>query len=219
MTTPFLFNEVSLADSEDELSNLNTKKSSKFKNIPAKILKISRNSCSETLTALFNKTVLTGNFPNELKLADVTPVFKKENPLKSKNYRPVSVLPVVSKIFERIMHKQMSLYVDNFLSPYVCGYRKGFSTQQALLSLIEKWKNILDKKGYGGAVLMDISQAFDTLHHDLLIAKLHAYGFTRESLKLIKSYLTNRWQRTKEFHMDQFLDRCSLISTLMTFFI
>ena len=114
VTTLFLFNEVSLADIEEELSNLNTIKSSRFKNIPAKILKISRNSCSETLKALFNKTVLTGNFPNELKLADVTPVFKKENPLKSKNYRPVSVLPVVSKIFERIMHKQMSLYVDNF---------------------------------------------------------------------------------------------------------
>ena len=83
------------------------------------------------------------------------------------------------------------------MSPYLCGYRKGFSTQQALLSLIEKWKNILDKKGYGGAVLMDLSKAFDTLNHDLLIAKLHAYGFTRESLKLIKSYLTNGWQRTK----------------------
>ena len=70
-------------------------------------------------------------------------------------------------------------------------------TQQALLSLIEKWKSILDKKGYGGAVQMNLSKAFDTLNHDLLITKLHASGFTRESLKLNKSYLTNRWQRTK----------------------
>ena len=114
MTTPFLFNEVSLADIEEELSNLNTKKSSTLKNIPAKILKISRNSRSETLKALFNKTVLTGNFPNELKLSGVTPVLKKENPLKSKNYKPASVLPVVSKIFQKIMHKQMSLYIDIF---------------------------------------------------------------------------------------------------------
>ena len=91
----------------------------------------------------------------------------------------------------------MSLPVDNFLSSYLCGYRKGFSTPQALLSLIEKWKNILDKKGYGGAVLMDLSKAFDTLNHGLLIAKLHIYDFTKGSLKLIKSYLTNRWQRTK----------------------
>ena len=127
-----------MSDIEQKLSNLNVKKSSTFKNIPAKLLKISRNSCSETLKALFNKTVLTGNFPNELKLVDVTLVFKKEDPLKSKNYRPLSVLPVISKIFERIMHKQISLHVDNFLSPYFCGYRKGFSTQQALLSLIKK---------------------------------------------------------------------------------
>ena len=91
----------------------------------------------------------------------------------------------------------MSLHVDNFLSPYLCGYRKGISTQQALLSLIGKWKNILDKKGYGGAVLMVLSKAFDTLNHNLLMAKLHAYVFSTESLKLIKSYLTNRLQRTK----------------------
>ena len=107
------------------------------------------------------------------------------------------MLPVVSKIFESIMHKKINLHVDNFLSRHLCGYRRGFSTQQALLSLIEKWKNFLDKKGYGGAVLMKFSKAFDTLIHDLLIAELHAYGFTRESLTLIKSYLTNCLQRTK----------------------
>ena len=73
----------------------------------------------------------------------------------------------------------------------------GFSTQHTLLSLIEKWEKVLDNKGYGGAILMDLSKAFDTINHDLLIAKLHVYGFSKESLKLIKSYLTNRWQRTK----------------------
>ena len=82
---------------------------------------------------------MTENFPNELKLADVTPVFLKKNPLKSKNYRPVSVLPVVSKIFERIMHKQMSLYVDNFCYRIYVVTEKDL-VQQALLSLMEKWK-------------------------------------------------------------------------------
>ena len=91
----------------------------------------------------------------------------------------------------------MSLHVEEYLSPYLCGYRKGFSTQQALLSLLERWKNVSGKKGYGGAVLMDLSKAFDMLNHDLLRAKLHAYGFSEESLQLIKSYLTNRSQRTK----------------------
>ena len=74
----------------------------------------------------------------------------------------------------------------------MCGYRKGFSTQHALLSLIEKWKKVLDNKGYGGAILMDLSKVFGTINHDLLIAKLHFYGFSKESLKVIKSYLTTR---------------------------
>ena len=110
-----------------------------------------------------------------------------------KNYRPVSVLPVVSKIFERLLHKQISLHLDRFLSPCLCSYRTGFSTQQTLISLLEKWKIVLNRKGYAGAILMDPP----TLNHDLLIAKLHTYGFSEESLKLIKSFLTNRWQRTK----------------------
>ena len=103
----------------------------------------------------------------------------------------------VSKVFERIMHKQISEYINQFLSPYLCGYRQGFSIQQALVSLIEKWKAILDKNGYAGAVLMDLSKAFDTINHDLLIVKLNAYGFTKNLLRSIKSCFSKRWQRTK----------------------
>ena len=90
------------------------------------------------------------------------------------------------------MHDRTSQYINSFLTPNLCGYRKGFRTQQAFLSLIEKWKIVLDSKGYGVAVLMDLSKAFDTINHDLMIAKLHAYGFSKESLKIIKSYLSNR---------------------------
>ena len=91
----------------------------------------------------------------------------------------------------------MSSYVDWFLTTFMCGYRKGFSTQQALLPLIKRWENTLDQSGYGGAILMDLSKAFDTINHDLLIAKLGAYGFDTASLKLIRSYLTNSFERTK----------------------
>ena len=79
------------------------------------------------------------------------------------------------------MHDQISQYVNSFLTSYLCGYRKGFSTQQVLLSLIEKRKIVQDSKGYGSAVLMDLSKAFHTINHNLLIAKLHAYGFSKES--------------------------------------
>ena len=88
-------------------------------------------------------------------------------------------------------------YINNYVSPYLCGYRKGFSSQQALMSVIENWRRVLDKKGIGGAVLMDLSKTFDTIKHDLLIAKLCAYGFSKESLKLLHSYLSNRCHRTK----------------------
>ena len=79
----------------------------------------------------------------------------------------------------------------------MCGYRKGYSAQHAQVAPLEKWRESLDKEGYAGAMLMDLSKAFDTINHDLLISKLHAYGFSKSVLKLIKSYLSNRWQRTK----------------------
>ena len=101
---------------------------------------------SKVLTKLINNTILNSNFPDKLKVVDLSPIFKKDEPQKSKNYRPVSVLPAVSKVFKRLLHKQMSLHVEKYLSPYLCGYRKGFSTQQALLSLLERWKNVLEKR-------------------------------------------------------------------------
>ena len=122
---------------------------------------------------------------------------RKKDPLDKTNYRTVSVLSPVSKVFERLMQKQINEHIKYKLPPYLCGYRKDFSTEYGLLSLIERWKKIFDEKGFGGAVLMDLSKAFDTLNHELLIAKLSAYGFNNESLKLIQFYFTKRWQRTK----------------------
>ena len=82
-------------------------------------MKASIEGCFEALTKLFNNTILTSDFPDKLKVADVSPIFKNDDPLKSKNYRPLSVLPVVSKVFERLLHKQMSLHVEKYLSPYL----------------------------------------------------------------------------------------------------
>ena len=83
------------------------------------------------------------------------------------------------------MQRQIDDYITNHLSPYFCEYRKGYKFQQALISLIEKLKKFSDDKSFAGAVLMDLSKAFGTLNHELLIAKLHAYGFNRDSLKLV----------------------------------
>ena len=144
-----------------------------------------------------NEIVPNHCFPDKLKLADITPIFKKDDATLAKNYRPVSVLPCISKFFERIIQKQLLSFVNQHLSPYLCGYRRGFSAQHALASLIEKWKVSLDEKGFAGAVLMDLSKAFDKINHELLIEKLHAYGIHKDSLKILLNYLSNRWQRTK----------------------
>ena len=92
-------------------------------------------------------------------------MFKNEDASLLENYRPVSVLLVVSKIYQRIMQKQILEYIDKHLSPHLCGYRKGYSTQMTLISMLENWKLSIDNKGFAGGVLMGLSKAFDTINH------------------------------------------------------
>ena len=112
-----------------------------------------------------------------------------------KNYRPVSLLPVVSKHFERNMYTQIITYIDGFLSPHLFGFRKGHSAEQCLTVMLEQWKKALDGKGTAGAILTDLSKAFDCLNHNLLLAKLDAYGFHKEAIEFIRTYLKDRKQR------------------------
>ena len=127
-----------------------TKKNVTFKNIPTRRIKDVSDVCSPVI---WNEEILLDkNFPENLKLADVTPTFKKKDKTFVENYRPASVLPTVSKIFERIMQKQITDYIGKFISPFLCGYRKGFSTQYALLSLIERWRLCLDKQALAGTL-------------------------------------------------------------------
>jgi hypothetical protein len=139
----------------------------------------------------------TGIFPDTQKLANITPVFKKGNPFLKENYRPISILPLLSKILERVLHTQISDYMDAYLNPILCGFRKKHNTQHALLKLLNSWQKYLDNSGFVVTVLMDLSKAYDCLPHDLIIAKLQAYGFDKKSLRLLYSYLQNRKQRVK----------------------
>ena len=113
------------------------------------------------------------------------------------NHRPVSILPIFSKVYERCMYDQMCEYSIKILSKQQCGFRQVFSTQHCLLAMTKKWRKYLDKDGVSGALLTDLSKVFECLLYDLLIAKLAAYGFGYESLTLIQSYLPNRKQRIK----------------------
>ena len=105
----------------------------------------------------------------EIKFAEVGATFNKNDLTKSKNHWNVSVLPTVSKVFERLMQDKCLFLFQKILSPYMCRYRKGFSTRQALLPLIETWKGVLDRKGFGGGELMDLSKALNKINYDLLL--------------------------------------------------
>ena len=193
----FHFLPVSADDMEKKIAGLNPRKNGGC--IPTRIIKDMRSVISKPLTDIWNKQCVTNKiYPSELQLGDITPIHKALEKTLKKNYRPITVLGTISKLLEKIMDEQTDKFMDEKLSKYVCGYRKGgYNPQLTLTHMIEKMKKSLDKGGHAGAVLMDLSKAFDTINHELLIAKLEAYGFADSALETMNSYLSERWQRTK----------------------
>ena len=148
---------------------------------------------------MINKTITNSVFPDQLKQAQVVALHKKNNALNKSNYRPVSILPVISKFFERAIHEQLlTEYFNNHFHPFLSAFRSGYGCNTTLLKIIEDWKQALDQNKYIAAVLMDLSKAFDCLPHKLLLLKLEAYGMTKSALQLIEKYLTNRKQCVKD---------------------
>ena len=157
----------------------------------------------------------------------MTLLCKKSNPEGKTNYRPISALPSLSKVYGKILYKQLNSFFEAKLSTHLWELRSGYSTQHDLSNLLFNWQICLDKSGVVGTILMDLSKAFDCLPHDLIIAKLHAYGLDHDSLRLI-SYLSNRHQKIKldsvkfflvheyklllEFHKVSYLSLSSLTS-------
>ena len=105
-------------------------------------------------------------------------------------------MPLLSKVYERIIYKQLSQYAEQFLNKILCGFRKN-TTQHALFKLLQSWQKELDYGGFVGTILIDLSKAYDCISHELLVAKLECYGLDELSLKLILDYLSNRKQRIK----------------------
>ena len=193
----FEFSKISRETLIKEVIALNPRKAVSG-TIPIKALKAAIYECADTLTSIFNTCVVDkSSFPDELKLAEVIPAHKKDATTEKSNYRPISILPVISKVFERLIVKQLEPFVDKFLSKFLCGFRKGYSCQHSLLNMIRKWQACLNRSGVVGSVLMDLSKAFDCLPHDLLIAKLHAYNLGKGALDLLASYLSKRKHYTK----------------------
>ena len=164
-------------------------------NIPADILKVTLDIHLSTITKIIHLSFENGCFPDNLKLAEVRSIFQKNDDLDKENYRPAGVLFNVSKVFERILYSQTDAFMPDKLSNLLTSFRKNHSTKNCLMYMLEISKNVLDERGYVYAVFMDLSNAFDIIHRDLMIVKLGTYGFSKDVLQYMRSYLTNRQQR------------------------
>lgn len=193
----FTFTHVSTEDVRKQLLKLNIKKSTGYDGLSPKLMKIAADALVPQMTKMINEVIDECSFPEILKLAEISPIFKKDDALDKTKYRPVSVLTCVSKIFERVLNEQFGNHFYAVFAQCLSAYRKNHDTQAVLLRAVDDWKVALDQGKIPGALLMDLSKAFDVIPHGLLIAKLKAYGYNTEVLQLLKSYLENRKQRVK----------------------
>ena len=182
---------------EKRIRKINVKKATGIDGISPKLLHFAKPAIVKPITDIVNLSLSSSTFPDSLKVAQVAPIHKKNSVLEKGNYRPVSVLPSISKIFENAIEVQLVQYFDNIFNPFLAAFRSGFGCQSTLLRVIEDWKTALDKNEYLAAILMDLSKAFDCLPHDLLLLKLKAYGLSKPSLDVLHSYLSNRKQCVK----------------------
>ena len=184
----------------DEISKiigkLDPSKSTGPNGIPVFILKTFVDFFSHWLSKLINLCFETGEFPEMLKLAKVIPLHKKESVLNYLNYRPISLLSVFSKIYEKAIYTRIYSYMDknNLLYSKQFGFRNSHSVNHAIISITEYIRGLLDKGEYVCGIFVDLEKAFDTVHHDILCEKIKAYGLRGNVNKLLKSYLSNRKQ-------------------------
>ena len=178
------------------VKGLKAKKSSGYDGISTKLLKQIIPNIVLPLEHIFNLSLSTGCCPDLLKIAKVIPIYKKDDPSLVNNYRPISLLPSISKILEKLVYKRLDsfLSLNNILISSQFGFRKKFSTDFAITKLLDNVIQSLSNKEHAIALFMDLSKAFDTIDHDILLYKLEKYGIRGIVLSWFKSYLSNRQQ-------------------------
>ena len=176
---------------------LNLDKATGPHSIPGKILNLLKREICYPLSLLINLSFTSGVFPSALKIAKVVAVYKnKGSPLMCSNYRPISLLSNIDKIFVKVLYKRLHNFLSkhNVLFPQQFGFRKSHSTSHAVLSITQKLFDALDSGKFAYAVFIDLEKAFDTVDHSILLDKLHHYGIRGLPLSLLKSYLSDRSQ-------------------------
>ena len=194
--TAFKFEDVSEDFVKNQLRGLKAGKAVGLDKIPARLLIDAADIVVRPLTDIINCSLRSGTVPLDLKSARVIPLFKKGKMDDMDNYRPISILPTVSKLLERAVHTQFYQYLreHNILSPYQCGFRKCHSTEFAALSFADTVRRNMDQGMLTGAVFIDFRKAFDTVNHDLLIQKLSSLGVLDKELAWFNDYLKDRIQ-------------------------
>ena len=187
----FILEKASYEEMLDEIKQLDTRKACQDTDVSSKIIKMDSDIFADFFLQNFNNAIVISVFPQNLKNANITPVFKKGDTNSKTNYRPVSILPNLRFMKDMSINKCQSFF-DKILSKYQCSFRKGFNSQHCLATMLEKWREAIDKGNCFGALLADLSKAFDCILNDLLIAKLHAYGVDMKSLRFLYSYLNGR---------------------------
>ena len=175
---------------------LKPKSSTDHEGMSVKILKNVSTKLASPLAIIVNQSLNSGIVPQALKVSKVTPVFKKNDNTLCDNYRPIALLPTISKILEKIVHKQLITYLINskllFNSQH--GLRQNHSTETATLEFIDKILKHLDNNETPVSIFLDLTKAFDTLNHDILLYKLSCYGIHNTALDWFNSYLSQRYQ-------------------------
>ena len=181
------------------INALRASKASGPNSIPSNILIEFSDYLIEPLTAIINSSLVEGIFPSLNKEARVCPIYKKDDKLKCENYRPISLLPNLSKIFERVIYNRVEDFLTSTNQFYSLqfGFRKSYSTNHALLSIVEQIRESMDNKRFSCGVFIDLEKAFDTVNHEILIAKLEHYGIRGIAKKWFHSYLTQRSQTVR----------------------
>ena len=181
------------------INKMDNKSSSGYDAISNKILKHIKHEICAELTLIINQMLDTGIFPSSLKLSKIIPLYKKGDINSLNNYRPISLLPTLSKIFERVIYNQLYSYFtnNNLLSEQQYGFRAKHSTELAAIKLVDYIKAEIDRKHTPINIYIDLSEAFDTINYEILLYKLEYYGVRGVPLLLLENYLTNREQYVK----------------------